>query len=141
MEQKKIEPKEIHITDKILYDARHPKYGRAEFQICPIFKYGKLKQVIITRAQQDRQDRQFILNVAKDMPNANMFQIEAWTHLTESPRIWREFWCKEHKTICHETYVPPVTDEMVFDYHFGNTVSIRFQNSERSGGMFSWLKK
>lgn len=95
----------------IQFDDMHPMYGRAEFQICPIFKYGKLKKVIIYRVQQETNE---IYEIKAQ--GQKEFQICSWQHKgVDNPNIWREFWCKEHKTICHEVYVPKDTNTIEFE--------------------------
>lgn len=117
--------KTIKITDTIPYQPIHPQYGRAEFQICPVYKNGYIKQVHIYRQQQTTNET-YILHIDKGI-KINTFSITAWTHKTEPPSIWRESWCKDHKTITHEVYVPDNTNKISFAYHFGNTLDIRFE--------------
>lgn len=57
--------KEIKIKDKIKYKAIDKVYGRAEFQICPVFKYGYLKEIFIYRLQQNK-DEAFHLDLKKN---------------------------------------------------------------------------
>ena len=123
IEKEVIDYKEIKSTDVIGYVDRTDKWGTAEFQICTLFKRGYLKEVYFTRRQQENNEN-YCLKVEGKI---NVFCITAWTHKTEHPRIWRQFWCKDHKSICHETYVPRGTSKIVFAYHFGNSLDIRFE--------------
>jgi hypothetical protein len=116
--------KSITIRDKISFQSRHHKYGRAQFLFCPMFKNGKMKSLFIQALQQERPDMWWKLDC--EIPVSN-FQIESWTHKTEHPNIWRESWCLDHKCVSHEVSVPKDTDEIVFSYFFGNSLSIRFQ--------------
>ena len=113
-------------SPKIKFDDMHPKYGHAEFQICPIFRYGKLKKVILYRSQQETSE-------GYEIPafNQKEFQICTWTSQGfEHPNIWREFWCKEHKCICHEVYVPKGTNTIEFDSL--SVFGIRFVKKEKN---------
>ena len=93
------------------YKPMHERYGMAEFEICPIFKNGKLQKFMIYPKQQENN------NVYYEIPafGQKQFEITSWTQKTDSLRIWMEFWCKEHKTICHRVYVPNNTDRIEFD--------------------------
>jgi hypothetical protein len=132
-----IEWKEITLDTKIPYQALHETYGRAEFQICPKFVRGRMTDIYLFRRQQVNSERGYHLDVLKALPDCRItqFQIDAWTHKTDAPRVWREFWCKEHKTICHETYVPNNTNTIEFDPFFGEGITIRFvADKETKGG-------
>lgn len=118
-----VEYKKIKSTDKIQYISIHPNFGRAEFQMCPVFKNGYMQKLYIMALQQERKDRFWVLGVEKKI---NQFSITSWIYKTDAPYIWKEFWCKEHKTICHTTYVPNDTNVIRFEYNFGNALEIRF---------------
>ena len=92
------------------YKPLHKDYGRAEFQFCFIFKYGKFKRIFIYRKQQETNESYEI-----EAHGQEQFQITSWTHKTGKPYIWNEFWCKKHETICHEVYVPDNTDRIEFE--------------------------
>ena len=82
---------------KIKYIGLTEKWGKAEFQVCPIFKYGKLKKVLIYPRQQDTK---YYYEIPAN--NQKEFQFASWTHKgIENPWVWRMVWCKEHKTISY----------------------------------------
>jgi len=121
--------KELSLEDKIKYLWRTERYGRAEFQICPKFVRGKMTDVFIYRRQQPHEkNKEYHLDLLKLLPKWRIteFQIDAWSHKTDNPRIWRNWWCKEHKTIAFDIYVPNDTDTIEFDFHFGDNLTIRF---------------
>ncbi|MEK0338014.1 MAG: hypothetical protein QQN41_11330 [Nitrosopumilus sp.] len=104
----------------IKFDPIHKRYGRAEFDICPIFKYGKLKKIFVFRRQQETDECYEI-----EAQDQKEFQINTWTHKGfDNPNIWMNFWCKDHKTICFRVYVPPRTNIIEFDSL--STFEIRF---------------
>ena len=119
--------KEIILSDKITYEVLHPTYGRAEFEICIAFRRNYLREVFLYRKQQNKQDG-FHLNLEKILKPSriNAFDISSWSHKTETPHIWRQIWCKEHKAICFMTYVPDGTNHIEFEFHFGTDLTIRF---------------
>jgi len=123
---KTLKTTKIKINDKITYDWKHKDYGRAEFTFCPFFKNGYMEKLYIYRKQQG-EDEEFIFDIKEDKMKINVFQITAWTHKTEAPRVWRNSWCEKHKCIAFEVYVPPNTNRIVFSYHFGNSLEIRME--------------
>lgn len=103
----------------------HEKYGRAEFDICPIFKYGKLQKVFVFRRQQETDETYEI-----EAQGQTAFEISTWLHKGfEHPRIWRNWWCKEHKTIAFSVYVPPQTNIIKFDSL--STFEIKFDREDK----------
>jgi len=108
-------------SPKISFKDVHKDYGRAEFEIRPIFKYGKLKEFLIYPKQQETNVFYYVI----EAQNQREFQISSWTHKGfANPNIWLEFWCKEHKTICHRVYVPKDTNIITFENL--RTFNIRF---------------
>lgn len=87
----------------IPYQAMHPRYGRAEFTICPVWKRGKIVEAWVYRRQQD-------------LHEAFHFKVFGSTALVFSGRheahVWRQFWCQEHKTQSTEFYVPDGTTSL-----------------------------
>jgi len=74
--------------------------GRAEFEICQIYKRGKLKEVFIYPRQQ-RTDKYYHATMNGD----NSFHIASYEEL-ENANVWLTYPCKEHKTITIRLYVP-----------------------------------
>jgi hypothetical protein len=84
------------------------EFGRAEFEICPIWINRKLVKVVLIPAQQP--NAKYIYEFIPD----NHF----WEGITlggcidkesgryEFPHIWDSNWCKEHKSHCLRFYVP-----------------------------------
>ena len=113
-------------SPKIIFKDMHERFGHAQFQFCPIFKYGRLKKVMIYRIQQEEKDKVYEL----ECQGQKEFQICTWTHKgLVHPNIWREFYCKEHKAICHDVYVPLGSNVIRFDSL--STFMIRFEKEEK----------
>ena len=94
----------------IKFEPMHKDYGHAEFDICPVFKYGKLKKVFVYRMQQETNEAYEI-----EAQNQKEFQISTWTHKGfDKLSVWRNWWCKNHKTISFSVYVPIQTNIMEF---------------------------
>lgn len=125
MKKQKLKLIKITSEDKIKYVPITEKYGRAEFEFCPVFKYGKMKKIFIYPRQQEV-DYYYEL----ETNNQKQFQITSWIHKTDSPKIWIEYWCKEHKTICHRVYVPNNTDTLEFESL--SVFEIRFVKGEEN---------
>ena len=92
---------EIKIGDSIPYIWKTEKYGRAEFEFCPVYKYGYLKEIYIYPRQQNI-NKIYVVKIDYKVRN---FQIEGTPYETNE-RHWLNYWCKEHKTICQTWYVP-----------------------------------
>lgn len=107
--------KEINVLSIIKYKEVHAEYGRAEFTFCPVFKRGYLHKLWIYRKQQGYAEG-FVFNVSKEYPRINQFAIESWMHKTEHPKIWQNGWCKEHKCVLFDVYVPRSTSRIVFRF-------------------------
>jgi hypothetical protein len=121
----KLKPK-----DKIKFVPITERWGRAEFEICPVFKYGYLREIWIVPRQQEIHDTRYLLEIPKEFKTRE-FSITAWTHKNiDLPDIWRNFWCKEHKTICFETYVPNNTNVLTFEIYHLTGVNLRFDKED-----------
>lgn len=94
--------------------------GRAEFTFCPVYKYGKLKEMYIYPVQQRDIDTYYkaVFNYAP-----LDFSIQSWVGL-EYPKTWLYFWCKQHKCAGFRLYVP--TDSKYFEVQFLSNFSINF---------------
>jgi hypothetical protein len=129
---KQIEYKEITFEDKISYTQMTHDYGRAEFEICPVFKYGRITDLFIVRAQQPAEKEQgYHMNLLKELPSyrINELMIEAQFGL-DKPDVWRNWWCKIHRAVCFETYVPNGSTFIKFDAFLGNSFRIQFRGKE-----------
>lgn len=83
-------------------------YGRAEFALCPIWKYGKLVKLYIYHKQQ--KDIKHFYSVDLNCDSLNLI---SWTHKNkELPWAWMYVWCKEHKCMSIQVYVPPNTSKL-----------------------------
>ncbi len=129
LNKKKEKVIEITVDDVIEYKPLHKEFGRAEFQICPVFKNGIMRELFIYRKQQGTNEI-YKIDLKKINYKAIVFAIESWTHKTDPPSIWQEAWCIDHKTIMHEVYVPDNTNQIRFRLHFGDSISILFEAKE-----------
>lgn len=127
MKREPIIPKEITLDDVITYTWKTPMYGRAEFQLCPVFKRGRMTDLYIYRRQQPQEKEQaYHIDLSKDVHwKIACFTIDAQLYF-DNPHTWRNFWCKEHKTISFETYVPSNTNIIQF-HAFSDNIQIQFR--------------
>ncbi len=92
--------------------------GRAEFQVCVIYKRGKVARYFVYAAQQKNVTKFFqFIGVYDD------FSIDSYDDL-EDAKVWLAAWCKEHKTQTLSIYVPPEAKFLNLSYHgisFSNT--------------------
>jgi len=124
----------ISLDDKIYYTPVTEMWGRAEFDICPVFKRGYLRQIHIIRRQQETKE-EFVLDLEREL---NPSRIREFSITSEYgvekplPKIWRNFWCIVHKTISFSVYVPVDTNTIKFTPHFFlNSLDIIFTKGER----------
>ena len=98
---------------EIKYIYMDSDYGRAEFSLCPIYKYGKLKKIHIYPLQQKNIDCFYTYIVSNYCIS---WSLTAWTHKgIDEPRTWIYRWCKEHKCLSMRVYVPNYTSKIVFE--------------------------
>lgn len=116
MALKKIEVKDGSV---IPYVWKTERLGRAEFQFCPIWKYGKLRELFIYPKQQENKSNYWHLHGLKCID----FQLKSWTHKgIENPWAWLYFWCEEHKCMGMNVYVPLDTSKLLVSVSSGLTI-------------------
>lgn len=118
---KKWEEEELKPGARVFFHATHPRYGRAEFEFCHVFKRGKLQTVFIYPRQQEVAPIYYRI----DCKGRSEFCVGSWGHhgLSE-PRIWQQYYCREHKGFVMRVYVPPEAtyfDVGYGDVHFGRS--------------------
>jgi len=102
----------LKLTDKIEFTPMTDNYGHAEWILCPVFKYGKLKKICLHPLQQP--DKSGIIYEI-ETHNQKEFAIKTWQHKgMEFPNIWRNWWCKEHKTIAFDFYIDKRCNQISF---------------------------
>jgi hypothetical protein len=84
--------------------------GRAEFAVCVKFKGGKVAEFWVYPVQQRRQEYWHFAGGDCD------FTIGSYEGLADA-KVWRTFWCKEHKTTSLEMYAPDGAKFLRIDYH------------------------
>jgi hypothetical protein len=93
--------------------------GRAEFQVCPQYKRGKLVRLYIYPLQQE--DRSYYLWEGNGKRH---FTIQSYEGLDE-PKIWMHSYCKEHKCHSMRMYVPDDAKFILFQ-EYGDNACIGF---------------
>ena len=117
----------ISIGDTIEYIPATPNYGRAEFQICPVFRRGYLRECYIYHLQQENITQYHKLIVPDDL-KINVIYFSCFP--PDNVKIWQTFWCKEHKSHSLELYVPDNRHSFTIETHFGNTLSFNWPDKE-----------
>lgn len=105
--------------------------GHAEFLFCPVWSRGRMRELHIY----PRQQRVPVYCYTLDLSECRIsdFSFSSWTYMgIEHPWCWRMWWCKEHKGVSYEVYVPKNTSQMSFELYFGNSIEIRFDSPEAS---------
>ncbi len=117
--------KVIQLEEGIKYPFvwKHPGYGVAEFSVCPVYKYGKLVEFNMFSEQQEERIHYRYKFDYKPLD----WSISSWTHKgMEAPRIWINFWCKEHKSSSFRFYVP--RDSTCFSIQALSNFAVNFDN-------------
>lgn len=92
----------------IEYKCLDESYGRAEFALCPIWKKGRLVKLYIYPKQQ--KNMKHFYSVEMDCDSINLM---SWTYKNKKlPWAWMYVWCKEHKCMSIQVYVPPNTSKL-----------------------------
>jgi len=81
------------------------EYGIAEFSACPMFRRGKLKEIIIWPLQQPK--AKYYYKYIFNNPPQDFSFISVVSKGISEPKIWLHFWCKQHKCHSFRMYVPP----------------------------------
>lgn len=108
----------------IAYEPFHPQYGRAEFQICPIWKRGRIVECWVYPRQQVRAERDVCWHLEA---SSNGLTLGGFGR--HEPKLWHIGWCKEHKTATYSVYVPDGTNELQITVL--DSLSFRFVASKR----------
>jgi hypothetical protein len=99
----KLIEKVLEDGDKVPFVAYTTRYGLAEFVFCLKYIRSKLKHIYIYPAQQEN-----VINCFQvDVNYAESVNITSFTHKgMDDPKIWLQFWCKEHDCPAMRVYVP-----------------------------------
>ncbi len=104
--------------------------GRAEFEFCPIWKRGRMVELLVFPAQQRTDVLCYRLALT------GRVRTFSFTHRSASPRReearpWMMTWCQEHKTVSYRVYVPAYTNELRFEPHFGTSIDVVFASRSK----------
>lgn len=104
---KPLEQVELKDGDVVHFNLMSPEYGRAEFDICPKWKRGKLAELFIYARQQKNVSCYW--HVTAGWPTS--FGVGSWQHKKIAvPNIWTMHWCKDHKCMSMSVYPPDGTN-------------------------------
>lgn len=106
---------------RIYFQWASKEYGRAEFSVCPVYKYGKLVDMYIYPRQQKDVDTYYHAHFNNPPYD---FSFSSYDNLTE-PRIWIHGWCKEHKCNFFRLYVPDYSK--YFEIHWLSNFGVYFR--------------
>ena len=116
----------INTEYRIFYKHQTQKYGRAEFEFCPRFKYDYLREVFITPRQQPDHEDGWIVNVDNNLRIPH-FYVTDYSY-NQDAKNWFGYYCKQHKTYCMVWYVPSEPCHLVprIHYGFGGELTMEF---------------
>ncbi len=129
MEKKYKEPKKIKLGEKIYFKWMDREHGRrslgwAYFDVCQVWKYGKIKKIFIYPKQQ-HESKTFVYEVPEDY-KAEMLYLGSYTGNDSEAVIWYNAYCKEHKAIMSSVRVPKESSYFTLSLHFGNSINMDF---------------
>lgn len=98
--------------------------GRAEFDFCVKWKNGKIKEVYIFHRQQHNIEYYYKIEVG--FATTLQFSSRTFKGIQE-PKLWYINYCKKHKAINHQIYVPSNSNQ--FTISLGSIFKIDFDKS------------
>jgi hypothetical protein len=104
----------------IAYTPLHPSYGRAEFQVCPIWKRGRIVECWIYPRQQVRPEGDVCWHFEANSDGLTVSGLGP----TDEPKLWHIGWCRDHKTATYSIYVPNYTNTL--EIMVMSSLSLRF---------------
>jgi len=110
----------LHDGDFMPFVGMTKNLGRAEFQVCPQYKRGKLVKLSIYPLQQE--DRSYYYEWEGN--GKHHFTIQSYQGLDEA-KVWMHSYCKEHKCHSMRLYVPNGANFIWFS-EFSDNVCIGF---------------
>ena len=119
----KLKERLVGLGEDIHYIEKTTNYGHAEFELCPVFKHGYLRELYIYPRQQENIDAYYRLEIDGFVTSIG-FSCYGGNH-TE-PRFWHNVWCKEHKCLCLRFYVPLGYKSFKVNDHFGDNISLEW---------------
>ena len=120
----KVAYNKIGVDYRISYKHQTQKYGRAEFEFCPCFKYGYLREVFITPRQQPDHEDGWMIKIDSDI-KITRFCVSDYSY-KQNAKNWYGYYCKHHKTYCMQWYVPSEPCYLVPRIHFGIDLAMEF---------------
>ena len=109
-------PIEVTIPFTLPYEWNTSKYGRAEFQLCAVFKRGKFTDLYIDRRQQVLTSW---YHLEVDSSRATGLWFSSYIPGSHFPYVWQTTWCKEHRCHSLELYVPDNSRVLEVTYGVG----------------------
>lgn len=113
--------------DVVFFTTKTCHYGIAVFDVCPVVKGGKLKEIFITPRQQPDAKHYYRISIEG---SCNSWGVDAWTQYGISyPKVRRLCWCKEHGCQSMRVCVPPESN--CFEVALGSNVTLYFNRAKR----------
>lgn len=129
---KGLKKKKIKLGEKIHFkwmdkDNGGRSLGWAYFQVCQVWKRGKIEKLYIYPMQQRSEDY-LVYELPKDHRTTE-FHLSSYTFNDSDAVITSNAYCKEHKAILSTIRVPKESEYFELALHFGNSVCMNFHKS------------
>lgn len=120
---------QVEIEDRfcIPFVNKTDNLGRAEFILCPLYKRGKVVELFIYRRQQQNVTEYY--HWEHTGRGVGEMTIQSFGDLPD-PKVWRTFYCKEHKTQSLELYVPVGATYLRFE-QFSFCITLGFMTDKK----------
>lgn len=96
-----------------MYEAPGVLGSQAQFDVCPIWRYGLIREVFIFPVDQPDAKNCYIVKSSQGFEGLDFGQffyeydtVRGKQHRVNFPIIWKTYWCGEHKTQAIRLYVP-----------------------------------
>lgn len=112
--------KEIFEYEKIDFEWLTKDLGHAEFVLCPVYNRKKVisKLYIYPKQQKDQKYFFVIKNKNSDNSGLNLGCLLINNELQHT-NVWTTYYCKEHKTMALQLYVPKFSKQLHVSFNLG----------------------
>lgn len=125
---KRLKLRELRNGDEIHFTPITKEYGRAEFNICPIWENGQIVKVYIYPMANPDAEEYWVIKT----PGRQQFRVDSWTHKgMNRPWHWLFYWCTEHRCMSFRSYAPDGATK--FTVRVTSDVSIYFDRDQKEG--------
>ena len=125
------EYKKIELGEEVPFTWKTKNYGWAYFDVCQVWKNGKIKGLYIIPKQQIS-NLAFEYDIPEDF-KAKVLNISSYTFNDSDACVTENRYCKHHKAIMSSIRVPKGSEYFDINLHFGDTICLDFHKHDALG--------